>query len=223
MSTVCRASCLAIAVVGFAASVACAQAPIGQASRSDPNVTGVLGPRRTTIVTGTSVHQNETVQTSADGRTTLEFRDSTNLFVGSNASVKLDRYVFNPDSSARAAVINMTKGTFRFVTGASNPGAFTLQTPHATIGIRGTIVEIDVESARTRITLLQGLVNVCPRAGGRRTCEVMTPGQSLTVSRLGLDRVPDGGPNPGRTGPDPGGGSGGANDGGGGGGGRGGR
>ncbi len=213
MATVRRALSLMVGVIGIAATSAHAQTPIGQASRSDPNVTGVLGARRVTIVTGTSVHQNETVQTSADGRTTLEFRDATNLYVGSNASVKLDRYVFNPDSSARNAVINMTKGSFRFVTGASNPGAFTLQTPHATIGIRGTIVEIDVGAARTRITLLQGLVNVCPRGGGRRACEVITPGQSLSVSRLGLDRPQDGGP--GRSGPDPGGGgSGGAGEGG---------
>lgn len=53
----------------------------------------------------------------------------------------LNRFVYNPDRSARRVVVNATQGAFRFITGAQNPTDYTIKTPVAALGIRGTIVD----------------------------------------------------------------------------------
>jgi hypothetical protein len=172
------------------AQAAQAQSVIGQATQAAPEVIGALGARRVTIASGSAVHQNETIQTSAEGSTVLRFRDSTNLAVGAGASVRLDRYVYNADSSVRQAVVNMTQGAFRWTTGASDPSAFRLQTPHAVIGIRGTVLDVDVDRTRTRIALREGAINVCPRRAPRN-CADLRPGQSIIVLADGSLLEPD--------------------------------
>ena len=106
---------------------------------------------------------------------------------------KLDRYVYNRDGSARGAVVSMTRGAFRFATGQSDPKAFKLQTPQAIIGIRGTVLDIDIERGVTHVTLQQGVIDVCPRSS-RRNCAVLTqPGQTVSVTStrvIGDDQIP---------------------------------
>ncbi|WP_342362026.1 FecR family protein [Terrarubrum flagellatum] len=174
--------------IGAITTSASAQSVIGLAERSVPNVTGTLGARRVTIAQGGEVHQNEVIQTSENGRALLQFKDSTILDVSANSSVKLDRYVFNADASAKQAVVTLTRGTFRWVTGASNPAAFKIQTPHATIGIRGTIVEFEVVASATNIQVLQGEIYVCRRANAL-DCATIGDGGSATVGNAGISAV----------------------------------
>ncbi|MUM77246.1 hypothetical protein GKC30_06345 [Pseudodesulfovibrio sp. F-1] len=71
----------------------------------------------------------------------IKFADGAVLSQGPNSSVVLDTYVFNPAQSAGEMTIKLVQGTFRSVTGEivdMNPEGFSLETPLATIGIRGT-------------------------------------------------------------------------------------
>lgn len=165
------------------ASAAQAQTVIGDAARIVNDVTGTLGGRRSAIVSGAAVHQNEIVSTGRSASADLRFLDNTSLSVSPGSSVKLDRYVYHADGSARGAVVSMTRGAFRFTTGQSDPSAFRLQTPQAIIGIRGTVLEIDIERGVTHVTLLQGAIDVCAR-GNPRSCGTLTrPGSSISVTR----------------------------------------
>ena len=47
---------------------------------------------------GTIVHMNDSLRTGATSRLQVTFRDQTNLTLGENASVVVDRYVFDPDA-----------------------------------------------------------------------------------------------------------------------------
>ena len=66
------------------------------------------------------VHTNDTVSTGAKARLQVTFRDQTNLTLGENASVVIDRYVFDPDAGIGEAALNTTKGAFRLATGRLN-------------------------------------------------------------------------------------------------------
>ena len=174
-----------LACMAFA-SAASAQAVIGDAARAVNDVTGAMGGKRVAIVSGSAVHQNETVSTGPSAMANLRFLDDTSLEVSPGSRVQLDRYVFNRDGSARGAVVSMTRGAFRFTTGQSDPAAFRLQTPQAVIGIRGTVLDIEVEGGMTHVTLLRGAISVCARAR-RNDCTVLTrPGSTVSVSRAGL-------------------------------------
>ena len=90
---------------------------------------------------GTPVHTNETVSTGAKGRLQVTFRDQTNLTLGENATVVIDRYVFDPDASVGEATLNTTKGAFRLATGRLSEMTkknITVSSPFAAMAVRGT-------------------------------------------------------------------------------------
>ncbi|MGL4497171.1 MAG: FecR family protein [Beijerinckiaceae bacterium] len=173
---------LVVAAACGMAGGAHAQAVIGDAARAVNDVTGQLGSRRVAITSGSAVHQNETVSTGRAASASLRFLDATSLDVSPGSSVKLDRYIYNAGGSARGAVMTMTRGAFRFATGQSDPSAFRLQTPQAIIGIRGTVLDVEVERGVSHVTLQRGAIEVCPR-NNRRACAILTqPGQSVSVT-----------------------------------------
>jgi hypothetical protein len=62
----------------------------------------------------------------------------SNLDVGPNSSVKLNMFIYDPNRSGGKAVLDATKGSFRFTTGAQGGGAtHQIKTPYGTLGIRG--------------------------------------------------------------------------------------
>jgi hypothetical protein len=79
------------------------------------------------------------VQTGANSRLQLQLLDRSVFSVGANASLTIDRFVYDPAGSSMSATV--AKGAFRFLSGRrSGPGS-TISTPVATIGIRGTILD----------------------------------------------------------------------------------
>jgi hypothetical protein len=60
----------------------------------------------------------------------------------------------------------LTKGVFRFTTGALDKSAYSISTPTAAIGVRGTVLDIAVQGSRTRVTLVEGRALVCPARKG---------------------------------------------------------
>jgi hypothetical protein len=93
------------------------------------------------LAVGSRVFQNEKITTGAESLAQLMFLDETTLSVGPKSEVTLDKFVFNPSQGGGSAVFSATKGAFRFITGSQDPRNYTIKTPVATIGVRGTIVD----------------------------------------------------------------------------------
>jgi hypothetical protein len=90
---------------------------------------------------GTIVHMNDTLRTGAKARLQVTFRDKTDLTLGENANIVIDRYVFDPDAGVGEATLNATKGAFRLVTGRLSDMPkknITVSTPLAALAVRGT-------------------------------------------------------------------------------------
>ncbi|HSI42027.1 MAG TPA: FecR family protein [Xanthobacteraceae bacterium] len=136
---------------------------IGQTVSVQNQVTGEINSVVRRLGPGDNVNSRERVSTATASTTLLRFLDQTQLNVGAASTVVLDRFVYNPDGGARDAVINITKGAMRFVTGNSNPENFTIRTQVATIGIRGTdFVTICNGSFRCAVVVNKGIVGICP-------------------------------------------------------------
>lgn len=87
------------------------------------------------------------IATGPASRLQVLLLDRTNFTIGANARLKVDRFVYDPARSASAVGLSVTKGAFRFMSGKplhANPGQSQINTPVASIGIRGTIVELAV-------------------------------------------------------------------------------
>jgi hypothetical protein len=150
---------LSFCVVVSAAPLAHAQTRVGEAVLVKNEVLNVTTSSQ--INMGDGVLRDETVQTGADSAARLVMADSTNLSLGANASLKLDRSTFNDEHSYRDIAIRLTSGAFRFVTGHSEKTAYKITTPLATIGVRGTILDILSQRGSSTVVLQEGAASVC--------------------------------------------------------------
>jgi hypothetical protein len=114
---------------------------IGSAAAVKPEAEGGGSP----LQTGSSLYTNETVRTGQAGVAELVFADETKLSVGPTSVVRLDKFVYDPSKGGGKVVINASRGAYRFITGVQDPRNYEIKTPYATLGVRGTVVEANME------------------------------------------------------------------------------
>jgi hypothetical protein len=171
---------------GLAANPAHAQARVGEAAVVKNEVVRVAGPASNQINVGDDVLRDEIVRTGLDSAARLVMADSTNLSLGPNATITLDRTVFSDEHTYQDIAIKLTTGTFRFVTGHSEKAAYKISTPLATIGVRGTILDILSQRGKTTVVLQEGASRVC--ATGGQCVELTEPGETAVITAAGSGR-----------------------------------
>ena len=178
---------LFISALGLAAWLAAgparAQTRVGEAAVIQNEVVRVMGSAASQINVGDGVNRDEIVRTGLDSAARLVMADSTNLSLGPNATIKLDRTVFDDEHSYREIAIRLTTGAFRFVTGHSDKTAYKIATPLATIGVRGTVLDILSQPGRTIVVLQEGGSRVCTTAG--QCIELLLPGDTAIITSTG--------------------------------------
>ena len=173
-------------LAGLAASPARAQTRVGEAAVIQNEVVRVAGSARSQINVGEGVLRDETVHTGLDSAARLVMIDSTNLSLGPNATITLDRTVFDDEHTYRDIAIRLTTGAFRFVTGHSAKAAYKITTSLATIGVRGTILDILSQRGKTTVVLQEGASRVC--ATGGQCVELTEPGETAVITSTGNGR-----------------------------------
>jgi hypothetical protein len=114
---------------------AAAQQQIGTTRSVTPAAHGNVAG---TLAVGSGVHADETIGTDTAGVAGLRFHDQSNLDVGPNSSVRLNKFIYDPNRSGGKAVLDAAKGSFRFSTGAQGGNRNSqVKTPYGTLGIRG--------------------------------------------------------------------------------------
>jgi hypothetical protein len=152
-------SCVA---AGLTAQLAFAsETRVGEAVVVRNDVVRVAAASTSPVNVGDSMLRDEVVRTGVDSAARFVMADSTNLSIGPSATITLDRTVFNDEHSYRDIAIRLTTGAFRFVTGHSEKAAYKIRTPLATIGVRGTILDILSQRGRTTVVLQEGAASVC--------------------------------------------------------------
>ena len=110
------------------------------------------------LAIGSAVYQGDVVETGADTKLGISFIDKTLFSLSANARMVLDEVIFNPAEPANnSMVMNLVQGAFVFVTGEIAPtGSMQVQTPIATMGIRGTTpkVVVDADMGITEFAIL---------------------------------------------------------------------
>jgi hypothetical protein len=169
-------------LAGFVSAPASAQTRVGQAAVIKNQVHRVSGSATSQISVGDSVVRDEVVRTGADSAARLVMADSTNLSLGPNASITLDRTVFNDEHSYREIAIRLATGAFRFVTGHSAKSAYKITTSLATIGVRGTILDVLKQKHKMTVVLQEGQSTVC--TGDGQCVELLLPGQTAVITSV---------------------------------------
>jgi hypothetical protein len=162
-----------------------AEAKIGVAAVVKNDVRGKGGA----LAVGSSVFANERIKTGEAAAAQLMFADKTILNMGPKAELLLDKYVYNPDRGTGQVVMSAVQGSMRFVTGAQNPTNYSIKTPVATLGIRGTIVDMQISPLETFIGVLEGTLTVRMLDGSLMT---VNAGQYVVIAANGTKKA--GGP-----------------------------
>src|SRR5665811_2104892 len=105
-------------------------------------------PEQTKV--GDSVYLGDVVQTGADGKISITFTDDTAFSLSSNPRMTLNDFVYDPNGKSNSTLFNLTKGTFTFVAGkVAKTGDMKIDTPVATMGIRGTTPHVEISDDGT--------------------------------------------------------------------------
>lgn len=107
---------------------------------------------------GTGIESMDTVKTAA-GKTGITFQDDTRVQVNENSKLVIDDFVYDPNNKkAGKLAVKVALGTVRYASGQiakNNPQQVAINTPSATIAVRGTDFTATVdELGRSTIILL---------------------------------------------------------------------
>lgn len=158
-------------------SAAAQQKNIGNATRIVHVVTGAISSKEEPAVlrAGIDVFANEIVKTAEDSAALLVFQDKTELSIGADSEIVLDRFVFDPDPNKSAVAVSILSGVARFSTGVLPKSAYTIRTPSTTMSVRGTTFTVTVEQGQPAKTRRQGFA--CDDPLARRTQVDVTTGE----------------------------------------------
>ncbi|MDQ8700245.1 FecR domain-containing protein [Hyphomicrobium sp. LHD-15] len=164
------------------ASVAAAapQEPVGSALIVVNLVTAEFNRDTRTLQQGDRVHQDETIEVGLDGSSELKLDDETKLALGPGSHLTLDKFVYDPAKAKGSIVLDLVKGTFRFMTGVAEKPTYVIKTPAAAITVRGTIFDVYVqEDGLSWLLLHEGAVEICNQRGKCRIHD--EPGKLIRI------------------------------------------
>jgi len=170
-----------VLIAGVAGSPVFAAETIGKAEKIEKSVSGEVDGAKRDLKVPDEVHRDEMIRTGNEAQGHFRFSDETDLKLGPKASLKLDAFVF---SGKKDAAMELVSGSMRFVSGKGPKGSYLIRTPVATIGLRGTTVEVTVRDGRTYVSLHEGQVQVCTRSG--RCMDLNNACTYLSVDRRGV-------------------------------------
>ena len=144
---------------------------------------------RRRLVEGGSVYPGETVETAAGARGVIAFRDDSRMTLGASTRFKVDSFVFDAKAPAEGQfLVSLLRGSMRAVTGLigkANNSNVKFNTPTATIGIRGTGLDLDC-GAGDSCSFFTWLGTIEVAANGQTALQTLQAGQGLFVSATAI-------------------------------------
>lgn len=206
LAGICKAVLVSTSLVLAGTALGWAAPQVGTASAVRGDVLVLTEGARRKAEVRSSIQLNDEVQTKDDSALQILLLDQTIFTIGQNCSIIIDEFVYDPNGPSGSLGTQVLTGAFRYMSGQiakANPQAVNIETPGATIGIRGTMAEgvvgpdavalaqlggVDTSSAspeEASITLLRGPgmgANTLDESGG---ITVTSGGETRTISEPG--------------------------------------
>ena len=126
------------------------------------------------------IESMDTVETK-NSTVDISFKDDTKVVIKENSRLLIDDFVFNPNASGGKLGLKVGFGTVRYASGQiahANPQSVDIQTPTATIGVRGTDFNMTVDEIGRSLVVL---VPSCNSVGACVTGKIEVTSLSGTV------------------------------------------
>lgn len=140
---------------------------VGFFSRIEGKVDILRGGSKTPslVSKGEAVSIGDIVRTKIDSRAEIIFKDETSVRLAPETRIKIDEYLYNPDSSRNKGAISLLRGKMRAVVSKARGGVipvtsgsstFNIQTPTAVAGVRGTTLFVFYQYGVTGVIFKDG-------------------------------------------------------------------
>jgi hypothetical protein len=97
--------------------------------------------RRQAVTPGLALLQGDRVTTEGNGAVGILLRDETALSLGASTDTVIEEFAFEPSEHRLGMVLRVARGVFCYLSGKISklsPGSVRIETPVATLGVRGT-------------------------------------------------------------------------------------
>ncbi len=119
---------------------------IGHVSKLVGNATAIRNGVSIILNNGDNVEKGDVVQSGSGSTLGITFIDGTVFGLSSNARMVLNEMVYDPNGSNNSSLLSLVAGTISFVAGeTAKHGDMKIDTPVATMGIRGTAVLVEID------------------------------------------------------------------------------
>lgn len=178
-----RWSGLGLAVWLLAALPALAQdgAPVGRVVQQVGWVTILRGGAGGTLQPGDPVYRGDAILTGPRSRIAIEFADGSQLAVGSDSEVELERYLVDGAGRRESGLLALLRGIVRATVagGVSGGAGFDIRTRLAVASTRSTEWVIEALRGRSAVFVVSGSVEVQDIASGASV--LLEPGFGVDV------------------------------------------
>jgi ferric-dicitrate binding protein FerR (iron transport regulator) len=134
------------------------------------------------------VEFQELIETARNSAVEIGFVDGSTMTIGAQAAINIDNFVFDENKATGEAVLTLTRGAFRWVTGVMPAGGIRIETPTATITVRGTNVKVSVRAnGDTILGLDEGEIGIVSKGKGDPV--TLTAGKSARITPDGIEVI----------------------------------
>lgn len=132
--------------IAQASGAAAAATVIGHVTKLAGSATAIRNGVSIQLNVGDNVNKGDVVQAGSDSSLGLTFIDGTVFGLSANARMVLNEMVYDPNGSSNSSLLSLVQGTITFVAGeTAKHGDMRVDTPVATMGIRGTAVLVEID------------------------------------------------------------------------------
>jgi len=119
---------------------------IGHVTKLQGTATAIRNGVSILLHNGDNVEKGDVVQSGSDSTLGITFVDGTVFGLSSNARMVLNEMIYDPNGSNNSSLLSLVAGTISFVAGeTAKHGDMKVDTPVATMGIRGTAVLVEID------------------------------------------------------------------------------
>src|SRR5262245_32003952 len=163
---------------------------IGRVERVSGSVQAVRNGVAVTLNQGDNVYRADVIQTGHGATVGISFTDGSAFNLTANTRIALTDYVYDPNGAGNTSLLNLVQGAATFVSGqVARIGNMRVETPTATLGIRGTAWQsVVAQDGTVQLSVLQQdnqVHTIDIIVGGRVIGQATSNGGSWTIAPSG--------------------------------------
>jgi hypothetical protein len=161
---------------------------VGKVALAVGEVTRIAGDgTRSVVKSGDSLHEQDRLVTGGDALVMVVFVDQARLSLRPDTEVLIRRYRIDPSGADTRLDMELIRGTVRQISGEAarrQPERYRLNTPIATIGVRGTDFLARASASKVETYVHEGMIVVLPPSElCRVNCPILASSSAGDVGR----------------------------------------